>query len=274
MLSRTGPTRHAVVAGFRPRAEYAGSIHDDSAARDYGYRGALVPGIILYGYMTDVVARSWGLDWVARGTMRSHSRRPVYEGERLTIHAAPAREDADGLSVEAEIRNAEGAVVATGAATLPRAAPPAPDPADYPPRPIAEPLPVVGPGGFHPGDLFGCLPKRMDRDDVEEAVTMFGQSWPAYLDDGIVPPAYLPMFASRNALASYALPTPSIYVSAHTRHLGIARVGAELTTAGSVLAAYERKGHHYIDQRHMVFADGVPVALVDRTSIYAARKAH
>jgi hypothetical protein len=272
MLSRTEPSKAVVTAGFRPRPEHVGSIHDDDAARTYGYRGALVPGIILYGYLSDFVVQSWGLDWVARGSMRSHSRRPVYEGDRLTIVAQPVREDAAGLSMEAEIKDAEGRVVATGAAALPHADSPVPDTSEYPVLPLADPPSRVGPGEFRPGDRFGCRPKRMSQEDLVEALAMFGQHWPVLAAEGIIPPAQYPMVATRSALASYALATPSIFVSAATQHLGIARVGAELTTSGSVLAAYERKGNHYTDQRHLVFADGRPIALVERTSIYAARR--
>jgi hypothetical protein len=78
--------------------------------------------------------------------------------------------------------------------------------------------------------------------------------------------------ATHNALSSYALPTPSIFVSAFTQHFGVAKLGAALTSSGFITEAYERKGNHYADQKHIVFADGRPVALVLRTSIYAARR--
>jgi hypothetical protein len=231
-----------------------------------------VPGIILYGYLSDVIAQSWGLDWVARGSMRSHSRRPVYEGDRLTILAKPVQEDATGLSMEAEILDAEGKVVAAGAAALPHADPPVPDTSEYPVLPLPDPPPPVGPGEFRPGIRFGSKPRQMGQEDLAEALSMFGQHWPLFAAEGIIPPAQYPMIATRSALASYSLATPSIFVSASTQHLGIARVGVTLTTSGSVLSAYERKGNHYTDQRHLVFADGRPIALVERTSIYAARR--
>lgn len=272
MLSEARSAGHQVTAGFRPRREHVGTIHDDESARAFGYRGALVPGIILYGYMADLVVHEWGMDWVARGTMHSRSRRPVYEGDPLIILTEPVQEDEAGLSVAMEIRDAEGNVVATGGAGLPRGAPAQPDLSEFPVRPIVAPLRPITPGGFQPGDRFGSKGTLVTEEDLADSLAMFGQHWPVYAQEGIIHPGRYPQAATHNALASYALPTPSIFVSARTQHLGIARVGAELTTSGHVVAAYERKGNHYTDQRHVVFADGRPVALVHRTSIYAARR--
>jgi hypothetical protein len=272
MLSTASATATSVVAGFRAKPEYAGTIHDDDSAKVYGYRGALVPGIILYGYMADVVARSWGMDWVARGTMRSHSRRPAYEGDRMVITASPVSEDAAGKSVTMEMRDEAGNLVAAGGATLPNATASAPNLADFPVQPIVVPLPPIAPGGFKPGDRFGNKPDTVDAEALKDSLALFGQTWPVFAAEGIIHPSKFPQAATHAALSSYALPTPSIYVSAETQHLGLARVGETLTSSGYVTNVYERKGNHYTDQLHVVFANGRPVALVKRTSIYAARK--
>ena len=273
MLSATAPVEVPVIAGFHAKPEYAGTIHDDELAKVYGYRGALVPGIILYGYMANPVVNTWGMNWVRRGTMQSHSRRPVYEGDRVVITAQPVREDEFGLSVEMEMHDGEGNLMATGRATLPNADPEMPDLADFPVEPIKEPLRPIEPGGFKAGDRFASKGATMDAADLRESLDLFGQSWPTYEQEGIIHPSQFPRVATHNALSSYALPTPSIYVSAMTQHLGVAHVGEEMTSSGYVVQAYERKGNHYTDQRHVIFAAGRPVALVLRTSIYAARKA-
>ena len=272
MLSTTAPSEAPITAGFRAKPEYAGTIHDDASARTYGYRAALVPGIILYGYMADMVVHAWGHDWVTRGTMQSRSRRPAYEGDKLLIVAETVREDADGRSVDMELRDGEGNIVATGRATLPHAAPVMPDLADFPVLPIAHPLPPVAAGGFKVGDRFGSKAETITAEALRDSLDLFGQRWPSYAAEGLIHPSRYPQFATHNALHSYALPTPSIFVSAVTQHLDVAHVGATLSSSGYVTAEYERKGNRYIDQRHLVFADGRPVALVLRTSIYAARK--
>lgn len=272
MLSVARAIEVPVIAGFRAGPAYSGTIHDDDSARVYGYRGALVPGIFLYGYMADLAARSWGMDWVTRGSMRSHSRRPVYEGDALVIAATAVQENQDGLAVEMEMRDAAGNVVASGRATLPHQAPPIPDLAEFQVQPIELPLRKIAAGGFRTGDRFGATGETVNAETLSELLALFGQNWPVFAEQGIVHPSKFAQVATHNALGSYSLPTPSIFVSAHTQHFGIARLGEELTSAGFITDVYERKGNHYTDQRHVVYAAGRPVALVLRTSIYAARK--
>ena len=272
MTIREIPAETRMIAGFTPRPNHVGTIHDDQSARRYGYRSALVPGIILYGYMANLVCGAWGLDWVAHGTMQSHSRRPVYEGDPIFIRSRPA--DAPGArAVEMEVTDADGHVVATGRATLPDAAPAPPDVADFPVLPIESPLRPIAAGGFRQGDRFGSLPETVTPDLHRESLTYFCQTWPGFLEHGVVHPTRMPHLATRNALDSYQLPTPSIFVTAFTQHFGLVRIGDVLASSGVITDVYERKGNHYTDQLHLIIANATtPVALVRRTSIYAARR--
>ena len=76
-----------IVASLSDDPRYQGSIHDDDSARSFGYKGALVPGPIVYGYLSQIAIETWGLPWLERGTLRSHSRRPVYQGDTITVSA-------------------------------------------------------------------------------------------------------------------------------------------------------------------------------------------
>jgi hypothetical protein len=273
MLSAAQPTELAMTAGFRFRPQHAGSIHDDSSARVYGYRGALVPGLMLYGYMANLVAESWGLDWVERGIMHSRSRRPVYEGDPIVIVAAPVQQNGAGRSVEMEVRDPAGNIIATGSASLPNVKPPLPDLADFPVLPIEKPLRPIAAGEFRAGDRFGCEREEISPDLHRESLSDFRQTWPVYAERGIVHPSKFAQVATHNALASYKLATPSIYVAATTQHLNLARVGDRLTSSGFITGVYERKGNHYAEQQHLIIAnDTTPVAMVQRISIYSARK--
>jgi hypothetical protein len=41
-------------------------IHDDDVARRYGFRGALVPGVEVYGYLTHPLVERLGESWLAQ----------------------------------------------------------------------------------------------------------------------------------------------------------------------------------------------------------------
>ena len=68
---------------------YKGSIHDDDVARARGYRAALVPGAFIYGHVSRLAIEAWGEDWAKRGAIGTRFRRPVYNGDRLTLEAGP-----------------------------------------------------------------------------------------------------------------------------------------------------------------------------------------
>src|SRR4029077_13744586 len=78
------------MEGYRVRArntapDSENQIHDDQTAADYGFRGGLVPGVTVYGYLTVPVIRRFGLDWLERGGMSVRFHQPIYEGEEVVV---------------------------------------------------------------------------------------------------------------------------------------------------------------------------------------------
>ena len=41
-------------------------IHSDEVAQRYGFTGALVPGVAVYGHLTHPVVERFGEDWLSR----------------------------------------------------------------------------------------------------------------------------------------------------------------------------------------------------------------
>ena len=56
-------------------------IHDDTVARQFGFRGALVPGVEVYAYMAHLPVARWGRAWLESGQMDCRFLEPVYDGE-------------------------------------------------------------------------------------------------------------------------------------------------------------------------------------------------
>ncbi len=260
--------RLAARLGDSPR--YAGSIHDHATARRFGYGGALIPGAFLYGYMSRLAVATWGEEWLRRGTMRSHSRRPVYDGDGLLITADPVTRVGTAQQAAMTVRDGAGNVAATGAAGLPDAPPPVP--ATPPAMPITDP-PEITAGSLRPGDPFGTLALIISAEEHQISLRDFGEVWPGYAERGIIHPGMLLRLSMRDAIASYRYPTTGIFVAAETQFLGLAHVGDCVQTHGGVTAAYERNGNHYYESEQLMTASGNPIALVLRTAIYAVRNA-
>ena len=120
-------------------AASANKIHDDTVARQYGFRGGLVPGVSVYAYMTYPLVHSFGEAWLTRGTAQVQFAKPIYEGDQITVTGIV------NTVVESEMRfdlastNAEGVACGVGTATLPTASSPSPDPAEIPVGPRQAP---------------------------------------------------------------------------------------------------------------------------------------
>src|SRR2546429_330486 len=53
--------------------------------RRYGFRGGLVPGVIVYAYLTEPLVAGLGEAWLARGTAHARFRRPIVDAEEVTV---------------------------------------------------------------------------------------------------------------------------------------------------------------------------------------------
>jgi acyl dehydratase len=71
-----------VYSGVRPR-----SIHTDPDwARQKGFRTTLAQGMMSTAYVSEMMTRLLGAGFVKGGTMSMAFIKPVYAGDRLTVH--------------------------------------------------------------------------------------------------------------------------------------------------------------------------------------------
>lgn len=228
------PLIHRVRAVNESRS--SNPVHDDAFARRLGFRGGLVPGAAVYGYMAVLPERRWGAPWRAGGTMSARFLKPFYDGEEVTITAA-----GDGETLDLEARNPEGEVCATGRAAVAgeRADP---DPGRYPaPEPPAQRRPPLE---VAEGDALGAL----------RTALRLEPAWPARLGNEVL-------------MASVALP-PWIHVETRTRHLAEVRDGEPVEVRAVVAGAWERRGHHFVDLDVLVLGEsGRPAAQLRHVAI-------
>ena len=92
-------------------------IHDDAVAAKFGFRGGLVPGVIVYAYMTVPLVEKFGEAWLARGSMQVKFHQPFYEGEMVVVYAE-VDEDSEPTKVIIKAEREDGNVCATALATV------------------------------------------------------------------------------------------------------------------------------------------------------------
>lgn len=115
-----------VIRNDAPTSE--NRIHSDDIARKYGFTGALVPGVTVFGHMTYPLVQAFGERWLGRAIGEVRLLKPAYDGDSLeiTTEAVPASAG-DGEAFVVSCRNLDGVLLARLDTRIPTRSPP-PDP--------------------------------------------------------------------------------------------------------------------------------------------------
>jgi acyl dehydratase len=106
-----------VYSGVKPH-----SIHSDEAwARQKGFRACLAQGMMSTAYVSQLMVTLLGPGFARGGTMSMAFIKPVYAGDRLTVHGKIKDKQPDNSStrvvVEVWVENQHGEKTAVGHAT-------------------------------------------------------------------------------------------------------------------------------------------------------------
>jgi len=117
LVKEMSQRRIDVYSGVRPR-----SIHTDEAwARAKGFRTTLAQGMMSTAYVSEMMTRCLGAGFVKGGTMSVAFVKPVYAGDRLTVHGVvkEMRPENEGTRVVVEVwcENQHGEKTAVGNAS-------------------------------------------------------------------------------------------------------------------------------------------------------------
>jgi acyl dehydratase len=249
-------------------------IHEDTVAKQYGFRGGLVPGATTYAYLASYLTRVLGPEWAAGGSSTVSLVRPVYDGDLIRLGGAVTEATGDArqgsVSVECWVDGPADARCAPAAATLCRPVSriveerPAFARIDLPPRlpdergpisaasaPVGVPLPPV---------LMPADPETIARylDDIDERDPLFREASP--YGPPLVHPGWWPSLANRVLSANFRL-GPWIHTRSESRHLAPALSGGVYHAWGQIVDAFEKRGHEYVSA-DVLITDGADEAVV------------
>jgi len=248
---------------------YKGSIHDDVVARARGYKAALIPGAFIYGHVSRLALQAWGKDWTLSGGMGTQFRRPVYNGDHLTLRAGLLEGDARMRRANVSIVNDDGEEVATGWIGMPDEPLAPPDLADLSIIPRPEVPPDVKAGELHPDMRLTTANRILTDTDFKASLSAFWETEEFYIRENIVHSGCLMRLAMGDTHNSFRFPSPMVLTAVETQHFAQVKPGQRLAIVGTVAGTYLRKGKHYLDSEEFMLADGKPVARFFRTQIYA-----
>jgi hypothetical protein len=250
MTDRLEPYR---VEAFNTAKQSENRMHDDSVARKFGFRGALVPGVDVLAYMIHPAVQKWGQDFLERGLIEARFTLPVYDGETVAVIAEEAEE---GLALRVE---GGGEIRATGAAAL-ALFPVVPSLQDYPETaPVAQRLPVDA-DSYALHRWLGSAPRVWPEDGLAEYLNEIRETDDLYLREGLVHPGVLQRIMNK-VLVDNAVLGPWIHVGSRMQLLAAARTDDELIARARVIGNYEKKGHRFVELEALIVANGItPVA--------------
>ena len=203
--------------------------------------------------------------------MRARFHSPVYEGELVTIQLVEHFEHDGGPVVQLEARNPAGALCATGEASLPRAAEPAPALGLWPDVAQARELPPASPLSLTVGTAFGLAPHGFHTAKAVEYLDDVRETLALYRDSGVAHPGWLLRDANFVLAANVRL-GPWIHVESVTQHHGAVRDGQTVHARALVTREWEHKGHRFVELDVAIVADDAVAQRVTHTAIYAPRQ--
>jgi hypothetical protein len=258
---------------FNQAPDSANQIHGDEVARQYGFRGGLVPGVTISAYLIHPAVEAWGLDFLNRGAAHVRVISPLYDGEPFSVSVL----EQNDASYEAEIAQPGGKISANAQVTLPELAPTAPGRRGDP----------IGERDFEPPrasfEVFealrndGCLAFRYRwnsrhnmhtyvRDDslVPELHRLDGQ--------GFANMGFL-LGCSNWVLASNAHMNPWVHLETRSQNYRAVPLDSSIIAEMTVRDFYEKKGHEFVDVDVHLFdeKDDACLSTISLRAIYRLR---
>jgi acyl dehydratase len=247
MPDMDAPVPESFVAHVIEEAD--NKIHDDEVARRFGFSGALVPGVELFARITTPLVRAWGTPWLHEGQVEVRFRRPVYDGEEVTVSVVDGRLTATGPD---DVLRCEGSAARTATA---------PDLSGLVETSAAGQVddPVVG--------AFGSVGEDCTVEHNEWYLHAVDEPLSLYREQAWAHPGLLLRAVNRVLMQNVAL-GPWIHTGSRCRFLGPAALPTRLTVHGRVTAVGPRKQHDEVRYDALVLADAAPVLHVQHTALY------
>jgi hypothetical protein len=263
------------VSAPAPAEPHENKIHEADLARQYGFKGGLVPGVTVYAWMTHPVVEALGVAWLERGTFESRFAKPIYYAEPAVIRAKVAAKTADSVTIEVAAYNSVGEACGTATMTLGTGAKPSPPLAsEYAVAPVPVERPRVTRAHLESLKVLGTPELELDGKAAGDYIARFGETLALYAGAGAPAHPGIHLDLSNRALDRNVRMSPWIHVESRGRHWSAARVGERLAMRGRIQSLFERKGHEFVEADLLLVAGGSrAVASIRHTAIYLLRKA-
>jgi hypothetical protein len=255
------------VKALNNEPDSANLLHNEEYARRCGFGGCVVPGVLVYAYLSRSVVDFFGEEWLARGTVEVRIEHPVYDGEEVRIGGFVSDISGTGsVSLCCKAVNPQGMDCGTAVATLP-CQPPGPGPSlnDYPPAKLTQRR-TISLDTLEPGEpLIPIFSEFTRKTHWEYCQKQIKDHHPVYLH--ALHPGWLASRADRILEANFDLP-PWMLVASSVRKYRAQCEECVVETRGRVQDRFESEGHHFVVLDVAIFTDGRCLESITHTVIF------
>ena len=243
-------------------------IHSDDVARQFGFKGALVPGVTVFAHLTRPLVERYGEAWLKHGWAEVKLIKPAYEGDLLTVETTTTA-SAGGAQLELTCKNEEGVELAK-MTSAPPAAGDKPDARAQiaPGAPIAQ-KPVVTWDLMEIGKPFPVLhwnPTQADNlqwcEDVRDDLGIYRTGNTPLLHPGFILRQVNMALRNRFSLPAW------IHTGSRITFFDALRVGTAYEVRAIPEEKWNRKGHEFVRLYVAILGAGRVMAEVSHSAIF------
>ena len=270
----SGPLPVYQVRARNTAVDSENKMHDDTTAAQFGFRGGLVPGVVVYAYMTVPIVARFGSAWLERGALQVKFHQPFYDGDPVAVRAE-VDADAEPIKVAVRAEREDGTACATALATVgdPTTWLGEPGLAAYPEHPLPEfaTRPAATRDAIVSGAPLGTLEETIGVADAA-LLEQLDERLPIYAGAAALAHPFTLLSLANHALMQNFKLGPWIHVASDLINHSAARAGDRVAVRGRIADRYERKGHEFVVLDLLAVANGHRVVQqVRHTAIYRPR---
>lgn len=256
------------ILAMNDAQESENRIHSDEIAEKYGFTGALVSGVNVFGYLTQPLVKAFGPAFLAQGMMDVIFLKPAYQDDLLTITTEETRSETSQRNCVTSLSNENGRLLAKLESWLPIELPPI--------NALADMI---------------CENKSITRPEIDWDLIILQKPAPAFTWQPSYEENQEHIAAQRDMAACYAGPEGHIhpYFLLDACNQALMRLfilpawihtGSKITVRAPLLIGqsiemktmptdkWERKGHQFIKLYIAMLVEGEVVAEIEHTAIF------
>ncbi len=214
-------------------------IHSDEIARKYGFKGALVPGVAVFGHLSHPLVERFGETWLTRSLNQTRFFKPAYHGDRITVTLE--ENDDGGYLTQGHDQN--GSLLAEIRSTLPEVLPDPEDTSVFDAPTRATDRVEMGWDTITEGEPFPEWHFQVVTDKNRIYAEQISDELPVYRH--VAHPHWLLSVANQTLTREYLMPA-WIHAGSEIRFRELVRVGDSLAVNAVPLEKWEKKGHQFL----------------------------